>query len=82
MPTLPELKLRYYELMIRYYSHYNNYLEITRCYRSVYEVESVQEDPAKWAAVSVDRWITVEGSDLRAHIPNVQDGRSMTGKGI
>ncbi|KAG2447973.1 hypothetical protein HYH02_007002 [Chlamydomonas schloesseri] len=36
-PGLPELKLRYYQLLIRYYSHSNNYLEVTRCYRSLYE---------------------------------------------
>lgn len=51
VPSLPELKLTYYQHMIRYHGHANNYLEVTRCYRSVYEVESVQADPAKWATV-------------------------------
>jgi hypothetical protein len=35
IPALPELKLKYYQLMIRYYNHYNNFLEMTRCYRCV-----------------------------------------------
>lgn len=48
VPSLDELKLRYYELMIQYYSHYNNYLEMTRCYRSMYETEGVSADAAKW----------------------------------
>ncbi len=51
VPTLPELKLTYYQHMVRYYSHYNNYLEITRCFRAVYEAETVQADPAAWATV-------------------------------
>lgn len=30
---LPELKIKYYELMIRYHLHHNNYLEVCRAYR-------------------------------------------------
>lgn len=52
VPTLPELKLSYYQLMIRYYAHYNNYLEMTRCYKSVLEIESVSSDASKWTEVS------------------------------
>jgi hypothetical protein len=52
IPTLPELKLSYYELMVRYYSHYNNYLEMTRCYRAMYETETISADKEKWSAVS------------------------------
>lgn len=53
IPTLPELKLRYYELMIVYYQHYHNYLEICRCYKAIYESDGVQADPALWQPVSV-----------------------------
>ena len=52
VPTLPELKLRYYELLVRYYSHSHNYLEMTRCYRAMYETESIAADMDKWAPVS------------------------------
>lgn len=51
IPTLPELKLCYYELMIKYYQHYHNYLEICRCYKAIYESEGVQADPAVWVPV-------------------------------
>ncbi|KAM0822310.1 hypothetical protein ACQ4PT_071582 [Festuca glaucescens] len=51
IPSLLELKRIYYELMIRYYSHNNDYLEICRCYKSIYEIPSVKEDPAKWIPV-------------------------------
>ncbi|KXZ45928.1 hypothetical protein GPECTOR_49g512 [Gonium pectorale] len=50
-PGLPELKLRYYELLIRYYSHLNNYLEVTRCYRAIYEVHTAADDKEKWTPV-------------------------------
>jgi hypothetical protein len=52
LPSMEELKLKYYDLMIRYYGFYNNYLEMTRCYKAVYEVESVQADPNRWVEVS------------------------------
>ncbi|GKB11648.1 26S proteasome non-ATPase regulatory subunit 12 homolog A, partial [Tanacetum coccineum] len=51
IPSLLELKRIYYEHMIRYYSHNNDYLEICRCYKSIYEIPSVKEDPAKWTPV-------------------------------
>nr|GMD72760.1 26S proteasome non-ATPase regulatory subunit 12 homolog A-like [Ipomoea batatas] len=51
IPSLLELKRIYYELMIRYYSHSNDYLEICRCYKAIYEIPSVKEDPEKWIPV-------------------------------
>lgn len=51
IPSLLELKRIYYEHMIRYYSHNNDYLEICRCYKAIYEIPSVKEDPAKWIPV-------------------------------
>ncbi|KAL0349633.1 UNVERIFIED_CONTAM: 26S proteasome non-ATPase regulatory subunitA [Sesamum radiatum] len=51
IPSLLELKKIYYQLMIRYYAHSNNYLEICRCYKSIYEIPSVKEDPAQWIPV-------------------------------
>ncbi|KAE9449832.1 hypothetical protein C3L33_18249, partial [Rhododendron williamsianum] len=51
IPSLMELKRIYYELMIRFYSHSNDYLEICRCYKSIYEIPSVKEDPTQWIPV-------------------------------
>ncbi|KAK4485993.1 hypothetical protein RD792_008648, partial [Penstemon davidsonii] len=51
IPSLLELKRIYYQLMIRYHSHSNDYLEICRCYKSIYEIPSVKEDPAQWIPV-------------------------------
>ncbi|XP_062007203.1 26S proteasome non-ATPase regulatory subunit 12 homolog A-like [Rosa rugosa] len=51
VPSLLELKRIYYELMIRYYSHNNDYLEICRCYKAIYEIPSVKEDPAQWIPI-------------------------------
>ncbi|RYQ84800.1 hypothetical protein Ahy_B10g104274 isoform B [Arachis hypogaea] len=51
IPSLPELKRIYYELMIRYYSHKNDYLEICRCYKAIYEITSVKENPAEWIPI-------------------------------
>lgn len=42
----------YYRLYIRYHEHDNNYLEICRCYRSIYETEAVAADPEQWQPVS------------------------------
>ncbi|GLT41296.1 hypothetical protein SLA2020_153710 [Shorea laevis] len=51
IPSLLELKRTYYELMVRYYSHSNDYLEICRCYKAIYEIPSVKENPAQWIPV-------------------------------
>ncbi|XP_021771108.1 26S proteasome non-ATPase regulatory subunit 12 homolog A-like [Chenopodium quinoa] len=51
IPTLPELKRIYYELMIRYYKHHNDYLEICRCYKAIYDIPSVKEDPEQWTPI-------------------------------
>ena len=39
-PSLQELKLMYYGLMIRYHAHANSYTDICRCYKAIYEVPS------------------------------------------
>ncbi|XP_045819982.1 26S proteasome non-ATPase regulatory subunit 12 homolog A-like isoform X4 [Trifolium pratense] len=51
IPSLLELKRIYYELMIRYYSHNNDYLEICRCYKAIYEIPSVKENPAEFIPI-------------------------------
>lgn len=51
IPSLMELKRIYYELMIRYYSHHKDYLEICRCYKSIYDIPSVKENSAHWIPV-------------------------------
>ncbi|CAD6207675.1 unnamed protein product [Miscanthus lutarioriparius] len=48
IPSLLELKRIYYELMIRYYMHNNDYLEICRCYKAIYDIPAIKEDPTKW----------------------------------
>jgi len=51
IPSLLELKRIYYELMIRYYSHNNDYLEICRSYKSIYEIPTVRENPDEWIPI-------------------------------
>ncbi|XP_057523546.1 26S proteasome non-ATPase regulatory subunit 12 homolog A-like [Amaranthus tricolor] len=51
IPSLLELKRIYYELMIRYYKHHNDYLEICRCYKAIYEIPSIKEDPGQWTPI-------------------------------
>ncbi|KAI3862258.1 hypothetical protein MKW92_007046 [Papaver armeniacum] len=51
IPSLLELKRIYYELLIRYYSHNDDYLEKCRCYKSIYDIPSVKEDPAQMVQV-------------------------------
>ncbi|AET04630.2 putative proteasome component (PCI) domain-containing protein [Medicago truncatula] len=51
IPSLLELKQIYYELMIRYYSHNNDYLEICRCYKAIYEIPSIKENPADFIPI-------------------------------
>jgi 26S proteasome regulatory subunit N5 len=59
-PTLEELKLAYYNLMVRYYSHESDYLEMCRAYRAVLDTPSVEADPVQWeAALKKAAWYAV-----------------------
>jgi len=45
-----DLKLRFYEQMIRYYAHDSNYLEICKCYQNIYDTPNVKADKKSWTA--------------------------------
>ncbi|GMH32467.1 hypothetical protein BSKO_00301 [Bryopsis sp. KO-2023] len=48
VPALDVLKMMYYHTLIRYHLHFNNYLEICRSFKSMYESEEVSTDAEKW----------------------------------
>lgn len=48
---LSQLKLRYYELMVRYHASSNNYLEMCRCFKAMYETKDISEDKDLWVPV-------------------------------
>ena len=72
-PTIPpvhELKLNYYNLMIRFHANDSDYLEMCRCYRNVMACEVVKDDAAKWTpAMKKCVWFVV----LAANEPMQQD---------
>jgi 26S proteasome regulatory subunit N5 len=43
-----DLKVRYFHLMIQYYSHQHNYFEICKCYMSLYDTPKVKENDTEW----------------------------------
>lgn len=43
--------------MVRYYYHNNDYLNICRCYRAMYETKCIQEDPEKWKQVTTCHYL-------------------------
>ena len=47
-PTLEELKIQYYSLMIQYYLHEENYLEVCRSYRAILDTPSIESTPPAW----------------------------------
>jgi len=44
-----DLKLRYYHLMIRYYFHEKNYLEVSRSWQAIYDTPQVKNSPQQRA---------------------------------
>ncbi|KAI9143373.1 PCI domain-containing protein [Paraphysoderma sedebokerense] len=46
-----DLKLRYYELMIQHALHSNQYLNICKYYRHVFDTKSIQDEEAKWKEI-------------------------------
>lgn len=53
VPPLEDLKMAYYHTLIRYHLHFNNYLEICRSYKAMYESEEVSSNPDKWKPVGL-----------------------------
>eukprot|EP00897_Mesotaenium_endlicherianum_P008565 jgi/Mesen1/7737/ME000407S06971 len=51
VPLMPALKRTFYELMVRYYSHKRDYLEICRSYQAIYDTSSLKDDPKQWMPV-------------------------------
>jgi 26S proteasome regulatory subunit N5 len=43
-----DLKIRFYNLMIRYYTEQSDYLEICRSHQAIYNTPKVQESPSLW----------------------------------
>lgn len=50
-PSLEQLKLSYYSLMIRYYAHEKEYLEMCRAYRAILDTPCVKENRDEYDAV-------------------------------
>eukprot|EP01025_Chloroclados_australasicus_P010027 TRINITY_DN1390_c0_g1_i2.p1 TRINITY_DN1390_c0_g1~~TRINITY_DN1390_c0_g1_i2.p1 ORF type:complete len:492 (+),score=82.47 TRINITY_DN1390_c0_g1_i2:122-1597(+) len=48
IPSLADLKIDYYYLMIQFHrAHEDQYLDICRCYRALYESDGIRDDPAR-----------------------------------
>lgn len=45
-----DLKIRFFKLMIEYYMHEKNFLEICKCYQAMYDTPKVKADKARWTA--------------------------------
>lgn len=50
-PEFEELKLKFYQLMVRYHKHANNYLSICQAYKSIYETPSIESSADAWKPV-------------------------------
>ncbi|KAG0570069.1 hypothetical protein M758_6G131100 [Ceratodon purpureus] len=62
VPTLPELRRIYYELMIRYYAHGHEYLEMSRSYQAIYEALVKSEAESSDTAMAVEgqpEWVPI-----------------------
>lgn len=52
VPALSDLKVMYYNTLIRYHRQFNDYLEICRAYKAMYASRDIAADPEKWKSVS------------------------------
>merc|ERR1712194_76173 len=43
-----DLKLQYYEYMVRYWLHEKKFLDASKAYQSIFNTKVVQEDETKW----------------------------------
>ena len=45
---LQDLKLRYYQYLVDFHTHENEYLNVAKCYQSIYNTQTVQENSIAW----------------------------------
>uniref|UniRef100_A0A6V0HYX3 PCI domain-containing protein n=1 Tax=Zooxanthella nutricula TaxID=1333877 RepID=A0A6V0HYX3_9DINO len=45
-----DLKVQYYEYMVRYWLHEKKFLDVSKAYQSIFNTANVQADEAKWKA--------------------------------
>jgi len=45
---IQDLKIRYYEFMIKYWLHEEKYLEVAKCYHMIFGTKTVQADETLW----------------------------------
>merc|ERR1712039_90270 len=45
-----DLKVQYYEYMVRYWLHEKSFLDVSKCYLAMYNTAATQADEAKWKA--------------------------------
>jgi 26S proteasome regulatory subunit N5 len=45
-----DLKINFYEYMIKYWLHEEKYLDVCKCYLAIFNTKSVKDDEAKWKA--------------------------------
>lgn len=43
-----DLKIRYYTLMVEYYAHSHQYLDIYKCYQAIYSTPKIQKEAEQW----------------------------------
>lgn len=59
-PSLEELKIQYYSLMIQYHLHEKNYADVCRSYRAILDTPGIAEDPTAWeSALKRAAWYVV-----------------------
>uniref|UniRef100_A0A6N2LIH4 PCI domain-containing protein n=1 Tax=Salix viminalis TaxID=40686 RepID=A0A6N2LIH4_SALVM len=64
--------------MIRYYSHDDDYLEICRCYKAIYLIPPVKENPAQWiplVTMEVIQWTSL----WNAFMNEFENGKNLLG---
>lgn len=49
-----DIKLQYYELLIKIGIHKDDYLNIARYYLSIYEIKEIKEDRSKWEPILIN----------------------------
>lgn len=47
---LQDLKIQYYEFMVKYWLHEKKFLEVCKCYLAIYNTPRVKADDAQWKA--------------------------------
>jgi 26S proteasome regulatory subunit N5 len=77
---MAELKVKFYTLLVTYYKHEREALELAKCYHAIYSTASVQNDEVAWKEALTNTVVFLCLSEYSNEVKDMMERINMDGK--